>query len=478
MHLEQLYKHLPLGLLLIDGKEFTILEVNNRMLEWSEYEKQDLVDKPFDFLFTSLDLNNRNEQQVLLKQKKGNTLELEVNITHLDEDQQYAVYIQSPAILKSDVEDWQDKESRLEAIVRAAVDGIVTINKKGIILSANPAVAYLFGYDEHELVGQNVRMLMPEPQHSEHDQYLENYQRSRKAQIIGIGREVMGRKKDGTVFPVHLSVSEVELSHQTIYAGILHDLSAIKAVEEKVRRYATELERSNLELQDFAYVSSHDLQEPLRKIRAFGDRLYAKEADKLSEKGEDYLKRMVNAAERMQRLISDLLQFSRVSTHARAFEEVDLNEVVEGVLEDLEYAIEESQADVKISTLPVVEAEPVQMRQLFQNLLGNAIKFRKEGEHPEIKVDAKILERKSFTNGVSGERYVKIMVKDNGIGFNENYKDKIFQIFQRLEGRKYEGSGIGLAICKRIATRHGGDIDASSIPNEGATFIVTLALKQ
>jgi two-component system sensor kinase FixL len=478
MHLEQLYKHLPLGLLLIDGNSFRILEVNHRMLEWSEYEREDLMGKPYDFLFASLNLAHRQEQKVLLKTKTGAAVAIDVNLSYLDEDQQYAVYIQSPAVLQSDLEDWQDKESRLEAVIRAVVDGIVTINKRGVILTANPAVGALFGYEEQEMIGQNVSMLMPEPQHSEHDQYLNNYQNSGKAQIIGIGREVMGLHKKGHKFPIHLSVSEVKLSHQTIYAGILHDLSAIKAAEEKVRRYATELERSNRELQDFAYVSSHDLQEPLRKIRAFGDRLYAKEADKLSEKGEDYLKRMVNAAERMQRLISDLLQFSRVSTHAKPFEDVDLNEVIKGVLEDLEYAIEESNAEIIIGDLPIIEAEPVQMRQLFQNLIGNAIKFRKEGVKPVVEVEAKILERKSYAKGVSGEMLAKIMVKDNGIGFNEEYKDKIFQIFQRLEGRKYEGSGIGLAICKRIATRHGGDIDAVSLPEQGATFIVTLALKQ
>ncbi len=477
MRLQQLYKHLPIGLLVIDKQSYNILEVNNQVLSCSDYEKEDLIGKPFHFLFTSIHLDTEAKQHVLLKRKGGDLKDIEVNVIDLEEEDHYVIYIQTPVIKSVDILSWKDKESRLDAIINTAVDGIIAIDHRGRILTTNPSAARLFGYEEFEMIGENVSMLMPEPYHSDHDQYLENYQHSRQPKIIGSGREVLGRRKDGTTFPIHLSVSEVELSNQTTYTGILHDLSAQKAAEEKVRRYAKELERSNLELQDFAYVSSHDLQEPLRKIRAFGDRLYAKEADKLSEKGRDYLERMVNAAERMQRLISDLLQFSRVSTHARPFEEVNLNEIVAGVLEDLDFAIEESKARIEVDELPIIEAEPVQMRQLFQNLIGNAIKFRKEGQPPFIQVQAKTLERKSYVNGVSGEIVAKIMVKDNGIGFNEDYKDKIFQIFQRLEGRKYEGSGIGLAICKRIATRHGGDIDAVAVPNQGATFIVTLALK-
>lgn len=375
-------------------------------------------------------------------------------------------------------EELQDKESRLQAVINTAVDGIITISKSGAVESMNPAAAKLFGYVPEEVMGNNISMLMPEPDRTQHDGYLRNYRETEKPKIIGIGREVVGRRKDGTTFPLHLSVSEVKLNNKIIYTGILHDLSAQKAAEEKVRRYAKELERSNIELQDFAYVSSHDLQEPLRKIRAFGDRL-KKEASQLSEKSMDYLERMINAALRMQHLINDLLSFSRVSTHAKSFHEVNLKDVISDVLIDLEYSIEQSQAKIKIDDLPIIEAEYIQMKQLFQNLIGNALKFRKAEEPPHIKIYSNLMPRKSYhQNTVTGENLVKIFIEDNGIGFDEQYGEKIFQIFQRLEGRKFEGSGIGLAICKRIATRHGGDIEAQSTLEMGATFIVTLPLKQ
>jgi two-component system sensor kinase FixL len=375
-------------------------------------------------------------------------------------------------------EEMQDKESRLQAIINTAVDGIMTINNRGIVETMNPAAAALFGYNPEEVIGNNISMLMPDPDKSRHDSYLTNYQETGHRKIIGIGREVMALRKNGTTFPIHLSVSQVILNNRIIFTGILHDLSAQKAAEEKVRRYAKELERSNSELQDFAYVSSHDLQEPLRKIRAFGDRL-KREVNQLNDKSIDYLERMINAAERMQDLINDLLSFSRVSTHAKAFQQLDLNQIAAEVLSDLEVAIENSNAVIEIGKLPTIEGESIQIRQLFQNLISNAIKFRRDGVAPHIKIHSEIIEQVSYPGSkLNSEENIKIYFQDNGIGFDDKYKDKIFQIFQRLEGRKYEGSGIGLAICKRIATRHGGDIEAFSTLNEGATFVITLPLNQ
>jgi two-component system sensor kinase FixL len=181
----------------------------------------------------------------------------------------------------------------------------------------------------------------------------------------------------------------------------------------------------------------------------------------------------------MQNLINDLLSFSRVSTNAKAFQKLDLNQLAAEVLSDIEVAIEDSKAVIEIGDLPTIEGESIQMRQLFQNLIGNAIKFRKADVAPQIKIYSEIVEQGSSPGSkLNNENNIKIYFKDNGIGFDDQYKDKIFQIFQRLEGRKYEGSGIGLAICKRIASSHGGDIEAYSTLDVGSTFVITIPLNQ
>lgn len=245
----------------------------------------------------------------------------------------------------------------------------------------------------------------------------------------------------------------------------------------ELQAVATQLERSNRELQDFAYVASHDLQEPLRKVQAFGDRLNEKYAPELGEEGRDFIKRMQNAAGRMQSLINDLLAFSRVSTKASPFEKVDLGRIAREVVSDLEVSIQQRQGRVEIGPLPVIGADPLQMRQLLQNLVGNALKFHKEGSTPIVQISARILKPGEISlSGQPVEREtLELSVKDNGIGFDEKYLDRIFAVFQRLHGRGvYEGTGIGLAICRKIAERHGGAITARSRPGEGANFIVTL----
>jgi PAS domain S-box-containing protein len=260
--------------------------------------------------------------------------------------------------------------------------------------------------------------------------------------------------------------------------GIGRDITARKLAEDslrsseaKLRQSTIQLERSNHELQDFAYVASHDLQEPLRKIVVFGERLKDKKIEDLGPEARDYLDRMQKAAGRMQTLINDLLSFSRVTTKARPFAPVDLAEVAADVVNDLEGRIEQVKGRVEIvGTLPVIDAEALQMRQLLQNLTGNALKFRRPEEPPVVKIEAQIV-----SGGTPPQQLCKLMVSDNGIGFDEKYLDRIFNVFQRLHTRaEYEGTGMGLAITRKIALHHGGDITAKSQPGHGATFIVTL----
>lgn len=250
---------------------------------------------------------------------------------------------------------------------------------------------------------------------------------------------------------------------------------------ERETRQRQELTRSNAELQEFAYVASHDLQEPLRKIQAFGDRLMVKYSEVLTDQGCDYLKRMQSAAERMQALIDDLLTLSRVTTRAQPFVSTNLTQVVQDVLSDLEVRIQQTRGQIEVGELPTLEADPIQMRQLLQNLIGNALKFHRAEEAPMIKIYSQQLLDHKWRPAEEINRAVacQILVEDNGIGFDEKYLDRIFNAFQRLHGRsEYEGTGMGLAICRKIVERHHGKITAQSLIGHGSTFIITLPLQQ
>jgi len=233
-------------------------------------------------------------------------------------------------------------------------------------------------------------------------------------------------------------------------------------------RHAAELSRSNAELEQFASIASHDLQEPLRKVQTFAAQLNAKESENLSEQGRDFLRRMSDAAGRMRNLIDDLLVFSRVSTQGHPFAAVNLGHVISQVLVDLEVSTEEAGARITVGLMPTVEADPLQMRQLFQNLLGNALKFRRPDVVPEVRVEAHV-----------ADHIAQLTVTDNGIGFDEQYATRIFRAFERLHGaRAYAGTGIGLALCRKIVERHHGTITATSEVGGGASFTVRLPLSQ
>ena len=255
---------------------------------------------------------------------------------------------------------------------------------------------------------------------------------------------------------------EMRMLHQRVQ---MHN----QILEDQVQVRTAELERSAEELTDFAYIASHDLQEPLRKIIAFGDRLAGKFGSVLNETGKDYIDRMQKSAIRMKGLIDSLLHFSRVTTHSTPFQEIDLNEVLSEVLSDLEVQIERTKGRVEVDVLPRVEGEKFQMRQLFQNLISNALKYHSDEKTPVIKV-----KYVGFENDLE-----EIYIEDNGKGFDEKHLDRIFRPFERLHGHsEYGGTGMGLAICHKIVSHHKGRITARSQPNKGSTFIVKLPSKQ
>ncbi len=390
---------------------------------------------------------------------------------------------------KQKVEDLKISQSELTKahnftnnIMNSMVDFVVVVDMDLTISRVNPATLKLNGYEEVELIGQPVNMLLADRPFNEKG--VEILRKNGFVQDI----TKLSRRKDGSVIPISLSMCVIkdENDNECGIVCVGKDITEIVKAREEIEKSNERLRQSNRELQDFAYVASHDLQEPLRKVQAFGDRLERKCAEALSDEGRDYIHRMRNAAGRMQNLINDLLTFSRVSSKVQPFQPVDLKKIAGEVASDLEIRIEQTGGRVEIGDLPEIDADPLQMRQLFQNLIGNALKFHREDEKPLIKIYSKEYKLTGGSFVVEGEHVhtgggnsCEIVIEDNGIGFDEKYLDRIFTVFQRLHGRtEYEGSGIGLAVCRKIVERHGGLITASSQPGRGSQFFVTLPVKQ
>lgn len=366
---------------------------------------------------------------------------------------------------------------RWDALLDCLSDFVVTSDVHDTIQTINREPP---GLPLDELIGQPdsmVKFLAPEHQPA---------MRERLARVISTGvteqYEVQAEFPDGSLNTFESRLGPIRDGDKIVGTVLVtRDLTkqrqaeeARRVAERQIREYTVQLERSNSELERFASVASHDLQEPLRKIQAFSDRLRQKYEELLPEAGRDYVNRMQEAAKRMQDLINDLLMFSRLTTKEQRFSPVNLQKILTAVLSDLEVRIEESEAKIEVAELPLIEADPVHMRQLFQNLISNALKFRRAEQSPVVKISAE-------TVAVPGKRsgMLRLTFSDNGIGIEPKYHDRIFGIFERLHSRgKYEGTGVGLAVCRKICDQHGGSIRVESSPEGGSAFIAELPIRQ
>jgi len=372
----------------------------------------------------------------------------------------------------------QKLQRRFESILNSAGEGIYGVDLQGRMTFVNPAAAKITGWKVEELAGKVEAEIF-------HHRTARGETPQPEANSDGANGDaadnIVFYRKDGSNFPAEYIRTPIREKDKEVGAVVIFkDITERKRAEETLNRKAAELARSNAELEQFAYVASHDLQEPLRKIQAFGDRLKTKCDEVNLADGRDYLERMQSAAARMQTLINDLLTFSRVISASQPFVPVDLGAIARDVLNDLEVRIEQTKATLEVGELPTIEADPLQMRQLLQNLIGNALKFQLPDARPVIKIGGRLL-KSPFAGTPEEDPYAEeceLTIEDNGIGFEEQYLDKIFAVFQRLHGRnEYEGTGVGLAVCRRITDRHGGTITAQSRLNEGARFVVTLPIR-
>lgn len=408
----------------------------------------------------------------------------------------------------------RESESMFRTLFDSAPDAVIAVDQQGLIVLANQRMEDIFGYSPNELAGQPLDVLMPDRYHKQHKKHVKGFFGQPRVRPMGAGLELFGKRKDGDLFPVDISLgpvhtgdirltlatvrditdrkkAEAELAMYKTHleelvelrtADLQREIAERKRAEEQVKRdeetlksYAQQLTQSNRDLQDYAAIVSHDLQEPLRKIQAFGERLRARSENTLDQEGRLYLERMQDASARMQTMLNDLLTYSRVSTRGQPYQPLDLNQVAMEVISDLEIRIEETGGRVEVDELPAIEGDPLQMRQVFQNLIGNALKFHRPDAPPLVKVRGQLV----GAGGPHGPRYVRLTFEDNGIGFDERFIEKLFQPFQRLHGRsEYEGSGMGLAICRKIVERHQGSITARSTPGVGTTFTIDLPVNR
>jgi PAS domain S-box-containing protein len=475
----------PIGLLVIN-QQGVIKMVNQELLNFTDYSEKELLSESPMILFKSaqdsvsinqfkafLDDVSEDSLQATLEfvgrnylramRRDGSVVPVSAKMKSVNLGGERLVVV-SLVDLSSQMQA-EDAQTYLSAIVESSDDAIVAKTLDGVITHWNKAAQNLYQYTDKEMIGQSVNKIIPEEIRGELEDILLKIKHEHKVDQY----ETVHLKKDSSLVEVLITISPIKNAQGEVIgaSAITKDISEQKKrTEEILLQKNKALQSSNDELQHFAFIASHDLNEPLRKIHSFGSLLLQGDYGKLDARGEEYLEYMLSAATRMSSLLDSLLSYSRVISKAKPFEAVDLNQTLIAVLDDLEIAIRDANGAVDVDELPTIQAEPAQMRQLFQNLIGNSLKYAKSDEAPVINITAEL-----------SKHNVTIEIADNGIGFEPEYTSQVFEMFRRLHGRKeYSGTGVGLAICKKIVERHGGSIKAIGEPNKGAIFIIKLPI--
>jgi len=363
----------------------------------------------------------------------------------------------------TDITERKLADERFRLVVEACPSGMIMTNADGTIVLVNAEAERLFGYARAELYGRSIDLLVPAVVRADHANHRNKFLARPEARRMGIGRDLYGVRKNGTQIPIEIGLNPIHTSDGRMVLSAITDITERKRASEALAARSEELLRSNADLEQFAYVVSHDLQEPLRMVTYYTELLAEYLKDRLDEKSKKYIHYAVDGAKRMQQLVKGLLAYSRINSQGRSPMPIKSEIVVKSVLDSLKVAIEESRAEIICEPLPVVRADTVQLAQVFQNLIGNAIKFQAQ-HSPCIRIGAK-----------QNDKKWTFLVEDNGIGIDKQYSERVFQMFQRLHERgRYDGNGIGLAIAKKIVERHGGRIWFDSEPEHGTTFYFTI----
>ncbi|MDB5195911.1 MAG: sensor signal transduction histidine kinase [Flaviaesturariibacter sp.] len=496
-----LFLQAPVGIVILKGANFYVELANQYYLEIIGKTEAQFTGK---YLFDAVpELVGQGIEQLLNRVLEGETLhfnEFKVDLIRKGKPTSIYVnftykplqdsdgYVEGVMVVVVEVTEQVESRLRVEASeerTRLAIEagnlGLFEVNLLNNQLVTTSKFDSLFGFSEPVQREDYIETIHPQDRAIRDKAYNE---------MIALGRleyESRAVWKDGSLYWLRIVGTVIYDGTMPVKViGVAQDISEQKsfaeALENKVRERTIELQRSNSELEQFAYATSHDLQEPLRKVQVFINILLEKHGSELSEKAKTYVNKVMDAAKRMSGLIKDLLEYSRISKGGSHFRETNLREIVHQVKTDYELMIDQKQAIIEAEDLPVIEAMPLQMNQLFYNLIGNSLRYAKKNVPPIIKISSAALsplEREMRPQLLQNKSYVRITVEDNGIGFEQEYAEKIFGIFQSLNERSQYGSyGIGLALCRKIVDNHQGIIYAQGKVREGATFTIILPLNQ
>jgi PAS domain S-box-containing protein len=472
--------------LMVDGiQDYAIFMMDplGRVVSWNAgaerikgYKADEIIGRSFSCFFPPADIkrgrpaevlritaeNGRHQERGLRVRKDGSQFLASVTFTALrDSNGALRGFFE----FSHDVsESMTESGAKYRGLLEAAPDAMVVVNQGGEIVLANVQAERQFGYSRGELIGQKVKTIIPE---GFAERLIADGTRSAAEalmQQIGTGIELSGRRKRGGEFPIEIMLSPLQNAEGILVTAAIRDISVRKKAEEHLERTVRDLKRSNDELQQFAYGASHDLQEPLRMVTSFTQLLAKRYKGRLDSDADEFIAFAVDGCNRMQGLIQDLLVYSRAGTDRKALREISSEDALNQALSNLRTTVDQSGALVTHDSLPAIFTDDTQLTQVFQNLVGNAIKYRREGI-PHVHVSA-------TKNG--GNEWV-FSVRDNGLGIDPQYFERIFILFQRLHGRsEFEGTGIGLAICKKVLERLGGRIWVESQPGNGSTFYFAL----